>query len=180
MKATLTKRFETYWDDMNRCRTAGAHWSLLHVTVCLPDICAALQAHRGKTSGDLYKSWCATFLTDPLLTSDERWEMRNKVLHQGRARTSKRGRYSGYAFGSPSATGRTDHKRLEHSTLHLDVGELANEMKAAVVAWIDWLEANKNSQEARNVRANLPSMIEVSRVVVRTPGLAPFITLKTN
>ena len=28
----LDEVFQLYWDDMERCRTGNAYWSLLHVT----------------------------------------------------------------------------------------------------------------------------------------------------
>ena len=179
----VAKRFEVYWDEMARCRKAGAYWSLLHVTVCLPDICAALQSSNGRTTGSLYRAWCDRFAPDPFLTSAERWEMRNRLLHVGSARAKRegpQGRYSGYSFGKPSSTGQIDHKRVERAVLHLDVGELANEIQEAVLSWIAWLKANKESREAVNVLKNLPSMVQVSSVVVRVAGFPAHVSFRTN
>jgi hypothetical protein len=69
----LDNVFQMYWDDMERCRTGRAYWSLLHVTVCLPDICAALESVDGRTLGRLYIAWCDTYLSDALLTAEERY-----------------------------------------------------------------------------------------------------------
>ena len=72
----LEAAFQTYWKDMDRCCQAKAYWSLLHVTVCLPDICAALQSPDGKTDGknrQLYISWCDTNLPNPDLLALQRW-----------------------------------------------------------------------------------------------------------
>jgi hypothetical protein len=180
MKADLDQRFATYWDDMEECRTASAYWSLLHVTVCLPDICAALQSSDGRNSSGLYKGWCGQFAADPLLTGEERWNMRNKLLHQARARSSRVGRYTEFVFTSPSSTGRVDHKRVDGSVLHIDASELAHEMRAAVDTWIRWLHSHPKSTEAANVRKNLPSMVQVSRALVHPPGVQPFISYRTN
>jgi hypothetical protein len=163
---TLTAAFLTYWADMDRCRTAKACWSLLHVTVCLPDICAALQLPDGQTHQPLYISWCDKFFLNPLLRGAERYRMRCKVLHQGRARTEKPGRYSAFSFGEPSPDGAIDHSRVENSVLNLDVGELATETKAAVNAWIGALEADLSSPEALSVERNLASLVRVTSVVV--------------
>ena len=166
---------------MNKCREAGAYWALLHITMCLPDICAALQSPSGETNSDRYKAWCDRFASDPLFTGEERWRMRCKVLHQGRARTDKRGRYTAYAFGQPAATGETDHKRIEQTTLHLDVGELAGEMSASVEGWIEWIEANPSESESLSVEKNLPSLVSVSTTRVMKPGsIAVFHVNKTN
>jgi hypothetical protein len=31
-RGALYKTFQMYWDDMDRCRSGDAYWSLLHVT----------------------------------------------------------------------------------------------------------------------------------------------------
>lgn len=167
---SLKSAFQTYWDDMERCRLAKAYWSLLHVTVCLADICAALEAPNGKATGKRYVDWCDKYLVNPLLVGAERYNMRCKVLHQGRATTDKNERYTGFAFGQPSDTGDVDHMRTEVGTLHLDVGELAKETKQGVEAWIYWLNGNPTSPEAINVEKNLPSLVRVSLTAVTTPS----------
>jgi hypothetical protein len=179
MKTRLEQQFSTYWDEMAKCQKAGAYWALLHVTVCLPDICAALESADGESKGWKYKAWCDRFAADPLLTSEERWHMRNRLLHQGRAKSTG-GRYSGYSFSSPAATGRVDHRRVDGTVLHLDVGELAKEMKEAVQRWIESLDASPKSSKATNVRSNLASMVEVTRTLVSPPGMPPYVTARSN
>ena len=44
---SLDSAFQIYWDEMDRCRAARTYWALLHVTICLPDICAALERRTG-------------------------------------------------------------------------------------------------------------------------------------
>ena len=123
----LDKTFRMYWEDMERCRAGGAYWSLLHVTVCLPDICAALESQNGRTLGALYIAWCDTYLQDTMLTGEERYAMRCKVLHEGRAHVGQGRRYSGFAFTQPAANGQVDHRRVDGTTLILDVGKLSEE-----------------------------------------------------
>ena len=159
---TLTAAFQTYWDDMQRCQQAKAYWSLLHVTACLPDICAALQSANGEATRQRYADWCDKYLPNANLSGAERYIMRCKILHQGRASTDKPGRYTGFAFGQPAASGAADHMRVDGSILHLDVGELARETQHGVEAWIRWLEANPSSPEAINVQKNLPSLVRVT------------------
>src|SRR2546428_8678746 len=109
----LDNAFQTYWSDMERCRKGRAYWSLLHVTVCLPDICAALQSSDARTSGRRYIDWCDRHLADAALSGEERYWMRCKVLHEGRASTGNPGRYSGFAFTQPAPNGQVDHRRVE-------------------------------------------------------------------
>ncbi len=158
----LANAFQLYWDDMEKCRQAKAFWSLLHVTVCLPDICAALESADGKATGDRYIAWCDKHLAQPKLTGAERRTLRNKVLHQGRAATDKPGRYTRFAFGQPSDAGEVDHMRVVSGTLHLDVGELARETWKGVQAWISEIRANPRSVEAKNAKENLPKLVRVN------------------
>jgi hypothetical protein len=53
-QGTLTFAFKTYWDEMETCLRAKAYWSLLHVIVCLPDLCSALEAKNGQATQKLY------------------------------------------------------------------------------------------------------------------------------
>lgn len=58
-KGTLSSAFTIYWEDMNRCRAGKAYWCLLHVTVCLPDICAALQSRTANRAAADAGRWAA-------------------------------------------------------------------------------------------------------------------------
>jgi len=175
---TLDAAFAVYWDDMQRCREAKAYWSLLHVTACLPDICAALQTDTGDTSGKnrtLYVEWCDRYLSDPKLTGVDRYEMRCKVLHQGRAQSGPTSQYGGFAFVQPAPTGEVYHRRIEPpKKLVLDVGVLADEVRAGVGRWINDLESNPQSHAALNTERNLDSLVRVRRFVIPPgPGSPP-------
>jgi len=166
----LDRAFRIYWDEMDRRRSARAYWALLHVTVCLPDICAALESADGETKGARYVAWCDQYLPDPLLSGSERWQMRCKVLHQGRASIAG-GRYAGFSFAQPAANGQVDHRRLERATLVLDVGTLAAEMTAGVRKWIQRHEMNLSSPEVAHIQRNLSSLIRVRQFPLPpTPG----------
>jgi hypothetical protein len=175
-KGIINPKFRLYWDEMDRCQSTRTYWALLHVTVCLPDICAALDADNGKTNGPRYVAWCDRYLPDASLSGSERWEMRCKVLHEGRASIRKSTRYTGYSFAQPADTGEVDHRRLDGFTFILDVGQLANEYRAGVLRWIASMEAKPSSRESCNVARNLPSIVEVRRFAIPAlPGAQPLI-----
>lgn len=179
-KGAVNSAFRLYWDEMDRCRDGKAYYALLHLTVCLPDICAALQSSNGETSGNKYKTWCDQYLTNPKLTGAERWDMRCKVLHQGRASIPP-GRYDGFSFAQPAANGEVDHERLDGTTFILDVGKMAEEMKAAVEAWITKLESNLSANDAVNAAKNLPSLIQVRKFTLPgKPGLSPPVIINRS
>jgi hypothetical protein len=169
--------FQMYWDDMQRCRAGSAYWSLLHVTVCLPDICAALESERGRTAPALYIDWCDANLPDALLTGEERYMMRCKVLHEGRAHVGQSHlRYSGFAFTQPAANGDVDHRRVDGTTLVLEVGSLSAEYRNGVQRWIKEIEAQPTGPTATNVAANLQTIVRVRRkpMPVKIPGIVTY------
>jgi hypothetical protein len=158
----LSKAFKVYWDDAERCCKAKAYWCLLHVTVCLPDVCAALQSPNGKATSQRYEKWCNKYFNPNALTGLERYEIRCKILHQGRARSANPGRYSNFSFGQPDASGRVDHLRIDGRTLHLDVVQMYNETRQAIRAWILELEGSGPSAKANSAANNLLSLVRVS------------------
>lgn len=183
----LQDAFQTYWDEMARCRTTSAYWALLHVTVCLPDICSALQSPNGEATRARYIEWCEKYLANPKLSGAERYRMRCKVLHQGRATTDlASSRYIGFSFGQPAANGQTDHLRDDAGCLNVDVTSLAEETKLAVVQWARNLEGNPGCTEAQHTERNLSSLVRVRQlafpVAPSSPGGLPtFVTtLKTS
>lgn len=179
----LAAFFETYWDDLEKCRGAKAYWSLLHVIVCLPDICSALESASGETKKRRYVKWCNRWFKNPKLNGAERYRMRCKLLHQGRASRDRRGRYAGFSFGQPSSDGSVDHMRLDRRILEIDVGELFKETKDAVGLWLESLEATPRGHKIRNVKKNLKSVVKVRAAVITTPGtggVVIFETTKTN
>jgi hypothetical protein len=175
----LDSAFRIYWDEMDRCRSGRTYWALLHVTVCLPDICSALQADTGRTTGALYAGWSERYLADALLSGNERYDMRCRVLHEGRTKISASVRYSGFSFSQPAATGEIDHRRLEGSTLVLEVGTLAQEVRHGVEEWIRHLIANPSSPEACNTERNLPSLVRVRQFTLPPKPGMPSISTPT-
>jgi hypothetical protein len=184
---SLRSALATYWDEMERCRRSAAYWALLHITVCLPDLCAALQSANGEATGQRYVKWCNTYLPNKILSGAERYCMRCKVLHQGRATTDKPGRYVGFSFGQPSPQGHVDHLRVDGDCLNVDVGCLANEVQAGANKWARTLEANRNSADARHAFKNLSSLVQVRQLSfpvpmpAGVPAMPQFVTtLKTS
>jgi len=164
----LKEALSIYWNEAERCREAEALWALLHVTVCIPDICAALRDGPRKAGvvGSTYRKWCDDYLTDPgpsgALTSAARWEMRNKVLHEGTAQVEPKLGFNGFAFLPPlQPPHRNPHKQILDGTLLIDVVELAEETHAGVDTWISDVEAYLDGSEAQRVGSNLESLVRV-------------------
>jgi hypothetical protein len=173
----LTRAFELYWGEMGTCRSAGTHWALLHVTVCIPDICSALESDDGEATRARYKAWCEQYLPNPHLAPAERYRMRCKILHQGRAGLDEEGgRYRAFAFSRRSADGHVDHLRVEGDKLVLDVGELSNETEAGAKAWISDIESDLTGPRAALVERHFPSLVTVTAVLIPRKGPGGFPT----
>jgi hypothetical protein len=178
----LASTFTVYWREMERCRQSKAYWALLHVTVCIPDICAALESPDGEANRSRYITWSDKYLPDPLLSGAERYRMRCTVLHQGRAALGQPGRYTGFSFAQPASTGQVDHRRVQGSTLILDVGELSKEAEAGVGRWITALESALSSAPALNVHTHLGSVVQVRQFLLpaRIDVFEPTIINRTS
>ena len=175
----LSDALQVYFLDAERCCSKKAYWCLLHVIVCLPDICTALESNDGKATGDKYRKWCNRYFRHQFLNGAERYEMRCKLLHQGRARTKATIRYSRFEFGQPASSGHCDHMRVDGKTLHVDVTNLYGETRIAIREWVKDMESGPNSQRATNVARHLTSLVTVANKQVTTGvsgGPIPIVT----
>ena len=168
----LDHALQPYWHEMRTCRQHRAYWALLHVTVCLPDICSALESESGRAKRKKYENWCERYLTHPKLSAAERYDMRCLVLHEGRTETREPARYERYSFGQPTYAGQADHMRVEERTLHIDVDRLSQEVQNAAGRWIEEMEAESSGHRGEYVAANLSSLVRVEHPRV-LKGLAP-------
>jgi hypothetical protein len=148
---------KVYDDEVARCIAGRCYWALLHLTVVLPDVCAALQAPDGATTRTRYIEWVRRYLADDLMSGEDWYSVRCSLLHQGR--TFGGGRYSRYSFGQPSQQGNIVHKYAVGSGLiQLDVGEMSKEVRVAVSAWAADLEARPSSPEGLAVAKYLGTL----------------------
>ena len=80
-KAELEAALEPYFREMKGCYDYLLGWALLHLVVCMPDICAALT--HGDTTGSRYRQWCVDYLPSSVVNEHERYQIRCKLLHEG-------------------------------------------------------------------------------------------------
>ena len=155
--ADLERAFATYFEEMDRCEKAGCHWSLVHLLVILPDICAALESDSGTSTKKQYLAWCEQYFNqDKKLTPEERYAVRCTLLHQGRTKTDE-GQYGTYTF---VPTGDTLHLHTEDFgpgrgvNLTLVVSRMAKETVQAMRSWFADLQTAENVQRLHNVEEN--------------------------
>ncbi len=153
----LAQAFGTYFQEIDRCLAAKCHWSLLHLLVVLPAVCAALETPSGEAGENEYKKWCRRYFDrDARFTSADRYAVRVALVHQGRTTADDAGQYRSYSFVPPS--GRDVHLTVRdfgsgHRNLTIDVGQLASETKHAMERWFKDIEnADRLLNIDRNVR----------------------------
>src|SRR5262245_25330725 len=157
-EADLENAFRAYFDEMDRCKKHKCYWALLHIVVALPDICAALQSNTGDAGdGGPYRAWCKNNFSRSYLSSEDRYQIRCALLHQGRT-IPRGGRYRSYSFVQPSPSGEIAHNLVTpgEGNMTLDVGEMARDTKTAMVTWFKRLQRPENASPLANVERHLP------------------------
>jgi hypothetical protein len=155
-KDELKAAFNVYTEQIQKLTAAQIHWALIHYIIIFPDICSALEANDGESTGNNYKDWATRYLADGDLSAEEWWDIRNLLLHQGR--TIGRKRYINYQFRSPDANGQTTHKHISQNIIVLDATELAKEVELGLEKWFGDIENQVDPTKAANVEKNIPKL----------------------
>jgi len=159
-KEQLKARFAVYTEQIPRLRNADAYWALLHYIVIFPDICGALESANGEATGPRYKDWATRYIATELLSGDEWYEIRCKVLHQGITIGEKR--YSNYKFVStPDSNGNVVHRSVFNDVMVLDVRYMADEMLQGLDRWFEDISNKTNPVQTQNVERNINSLATV-------------------
>src|SRR5262249_51229279 len=146
--------FRTYYDEIDRCLAKQCYWSLVHLLVVLPAVCAAMETASGNSSGNDYRNWCRRYFDrDPRLNDADRYGIRVALAHQGRTTVEERGQYQSYSF---ALAGSGEHLKVRDfgaggKNLIIDVGKLADETKRAMEKWFSDQENARRPNIARHV-----------------------------
>jgi hypothetical protein len=161
---------EMILQEIERALQARLYYLAVVMAVTMPDICAALEAANGRTSGDKYKAWYNAHLAPlyPRLTDDDCYSLRCGVVHQGRFGHPGM-QYDRIIFTLPDPRGNIFSGNVfggggNPPTLNLDAEAFCRDVIAAVRAWFAAKQADAN------VVANLPNLVQF-----RPNGMAPFI-----
>ncbi len=169
----LDRAFELYFNEMDRCLSAGCYFALLHVIFALPDVCAALESPHGRTSGDSYQDWCRRYLNEPLLSPYEFYKLRCALLHQGQALGT--GRYSTYSFAVEARTSLHRYLVTSEQNITLDPRQMVADMKRAIREWFTDLRTPVNAAMLATVRVNLRSLVREQQKTIPGLGGAQFM-----
>jgi hypothetical protein len=158
--AELERAFRLYFEEVELCIRRRCWWALIHVLVVLPDVCAALESDDGRAKASLYRDWCKRFLDDSVLSPDDRYDLRCRVLHQGTTRTS--GKYNSYSFVYSEylpTGGKHTVDLVAPGDVALDVEKLAAETILGIKRWFEDLQSTDHSRERERVEQNLPALV---------------------
>ena len=165
----FVQAFKAYFDEIDRCLDAKTYWSLVHLLVVLPAVCAAMETPSGEASGNDYMNWCRRYFDkDPRFTAADRYGIRVALLHQGRTTVEERGQYRSYSFVPP--TGGNVHLTVrdfgpDGKNLTVDVARLASETKRAMETWF---EDQRNARRV-HIGPNLALLARQGRAEVPSP-----------
>lgn len=149
----LRNDFALYITEIERCENAKCYWALLHILLALPDVCATLEtdlASAKKGVGDRYVDWCTAYMPkSPVVSGDDRYQMRNALLHSGSTTAQNYGKthntgYIHFSFVDPETFGVSFHDTTNQSrtVLNVHVVALAAETKEALESWFNALQGD--------------------------------------
>lgn len=154
---------EPILQEIEAALAAKLYYVALGATLTLPDVCAALEAPDGQTSGKRYRAWYEANLQPafPWLTGDDCYSLRCGVLHQGRFGGHKM-QYARVIFNvSPAAR---FNNCVINDAFFNDAEGFCRRVIEAVRAWY---RANESSP---TIKANLPRLVRL-----HPGGLAPYL-----
>lgn len=149
--------------QIERTLGTGSYYATLFMCLCVPDICAALEAANGETSGPRYKAWfnanvktrferaaTAAVSYAPKFDGDEAYLLRCAALHQGQlANTGTGGRagskYTRIIFQEPSPgvihLGTSEYPG--DLALILNLKEFCDDMIASARIWLNRVQGTE-------------------------------------
>ena len=167
----LNQAFKMYFEEMDRCVRQGCYWALLHLSIVLPDICAALESEDGEGKPNKFKNWCKRYLADKFMSPSDWYALRCALLHHGRT-TSEEGRYRSFSLSSPLAGGVRLHKVAVPSeeNITLDMGKVADEIRESIEHWLRDLQNPEQTGHLANLQRHLSTLAKEKPKTI--PGIS--------
>lgn len=155
-----------YLDQVDTASGAGLYYLALGAALTIPDVCAALAAPDGKSTGAGYAAWFEQNIAGLYgghLTGDQCYAFRCAFLHQAATGGHPKG-YVRVIFLEPATSSGMMHNNLMGDVLNIDVGIFCGQMTSAARTWM-------------GARAGTePYETNSQKLVRRHPnGIAPYI-----
>lgn len=133
---------QDFFDQVARGGEGPHYYLALAAALMIPDICGAMEAEDGRSTGARYRAWFDKHVApkhrtsntgEPLLSGADCYILRCSLLHQGTTRHQK-SRYSRILFTEPGPV--TLHMNILDDALNIAVREFCQEMAEAASSWL--------------------------------------------
>lgn len=154
---------EDLLNEIERGLDAKVYQLALSLSLCIPDICAALESEDGKISGSKYKGWYEKYMGSKVsLSAADCYYFRCSFLHQGSTQ-HERSQYKKIIFVEPGSGG-IFHNNVINDALNIDVRIFCRDLIKSARKW------HNEVKESENYKKNYQKTFK------RYPnGLAPYI-----
>lgn len=151
------------FSEIERGLSAGMYHLSLGTTLCIPDICAALQSENGNTNRKKYINWYNKYVGDKIrMTADDCYYFRCSFLHQSSTHHIE-SNYERIIFVEPNAIGLL-HNNVILGALNIDINAFCRDIIESARSW--QVEVKDSDVYIRNHKKSFK----------RYPnGLAPYI-----
>ena len=161
-----------YLEEIKKALDNKLYLIALQSCLIIPDICSALQANNGKTSGNKYKKWYQKYFKnvyDYNLEPEDCYLFRCSMIHQGKTiptpQDNQEAMYSRIIFLYPNQT-ICMHNNIFNDVLNLDLVTFCNDIIKSAESWNKELIKTNNKNYLKNAD-NL--------IAIHLNGIEPYI-----
>jgi hypothetical protein len=152
---------DEFLSQIERTLGTGSYYATLFMCLCVPDICAALEASDGRTTGARYEAWFNAHVKchfagrvlpyAPMFDGHEAYLLRCAALHQGQlantgtAKPNSASKYTRIIFREP-APGLIHLATSEYPddlALILDLKQFCDDMIAGARSWLSGVQGTE-------------------------------------
>jgi len=165
----LRTHFDLYLAEIRRCLEGRCYWALMHILLALPDVCASLE-HPGRGRAR-YKKWCEAYLPrNSTVSAEDRYQMRNALLHAGCTEVDGKTSFSYFSVMVPRTFTVDLHetRSSDPEILNVDPEKMATETVSALDKWFESLQQDQT--RISRVRNNIGHLASVKDKHVHVEG----------
>jgi hypothetical protein len=125
-------------EQIERGIESDLYYLSLFTALAIPDICGALASRSGEASGKKYRKWFDKYVAPKYggkLDGRTCYLFRCSLLHQGTTRNS-RSKFKRIIFVEPGKLKKTQHNRVLHKVLLIDVRVFCLDISAGAKQWL--------------------------------------------
>jgi hypothetical protein len=142
-------------DQIERGIGSSLYYLSLFTALAIPDICGALASRSGEATGKKYRKWFDKYVAPKYggkLDGKTCYLFRCSLLHQGTTRHS-RSKFKRIMFVEPGKLKRTQHNRVLHGALLIDVRLFCLDITAGANLWLE--EKKKSTILSKHLKRSI-------------------------